>query len=273
MESKQSKIALVSGGSKGIGFAIAERLLVAGFNVYICSRSQENLVQANELLSKKSSLKELIGNLYTYRCDVTKEQDVSKLISEIENRFGYLNCLVNNSGGLSQTNTGTFNELSNNQWLEALNDNLLGAVNLTRQAYPLLKLAEKANVINISSVVAVQPGLYNPHYAAAKAGLLALSKNLSLLWADDGILVNSISPGIVGTEGWQYYIKNKAEKEDRTIDDVSSQENIRAVANVPLKRLGLPSEVADCVEFLSSNASAYITGSNIIIDGGKHRAI
>lgn len=267
------KVALVSGGSQGIGLAITKKLLLSEFSVFICARSEDKLLKAYQEINDELSLNKRDVNLYTFCCDASDESEVEKLINTIEHQFGYLNCLVNNSGGISPENSGQFNDLSSLQWLQIFNDNLLGAVNLSKYSHRLLKNAISAKVINIASIVAIQPGLFNPHYAAAKAGLLALSKNLSMVWADDGIKVNAISPGIIETEGWQSYISGKAKQENRKLSDVYEEENARAVSNVPLKRLGLPEEVAECVRYLASPESDYITGENIVIDGGKHRAI
>ena len=265
------RVALVTGASKGIGLAIAEHLCMSGIDVFICSRSIENLVSAANNLSNRLSFQSDVGKLHAHCCDVTDKKSVENLINTISEKYGRLNILVNNCGGLSST--GTFNDLSEEQWIDCLNTNLMSAVLLSKTAHPLLKASKSGRVINISSLVAIQPGLYNPHYAAAKAGLLALSKNLSMLWASDGILVNSISPGIIETEGWHQYIVDKAAESNQAVEQVSREEYDRAASNVPLDRLGTAKEVASCVAFLAGEESTYITGSNLVVDGGKFRAI
>ena len=273
IDAQRSKVALVSGASKGIGLSIAERLYLSGIKVVICSRSQKDLDAAIDEICKKNATIDNTGELYGFCCDATKEKSVIMLVDYIQSTFGCLDILVNNCGGLSNENTGTFCDLSADQWMDCINTNLMSAVLLSKHCHSLLKASMSGRVINVASLVAVQPGFFNPHYAAAKAGLLALSKNLSMVWAEDGILVNAISPGIIETEGWQEYIVHKSLESGEHINDVTKQESERASSNVPLKRMGTVDEVARCVDFLVSDVNSYITGTNLIIDGGKYRAI
>lgn len=272
-----SRVALVTGASRGIGLAVAKRLLLDGTNVFVCARSDEGLKSAHAQLKTVMAAENHARNVrfFTERCDVTDNQAVQRLIQLIDDQFGYLSVLVNNSGGIpgGDANTGAFNDLDENQWLELYRANVVSTVTVCRQSYRLLKQASNSRVINISSVVACQPGLFNPHYAAAKAALLSLSKSLSIQWAKDGILVNAVSPGITATEGWNQYIADKAAATNESLESVARQENQRATQTIAMGRLGSADEIAACVAFLASKASSYTTGVNFIVDGGKYRGI
>lgn len=254
--------ALVTGGTKGIGLEIVATLAAANVDVIFCSRSAE--------FQHDSDLKKT-GELQHIQCDVTDETNVAKLIQHIKDKWDHLDILVNNCGGIA--NTGTCNDLSKQHWQQALDINLLSAVDVTQKCYPLLLKSDCARVVNISSLTAIQPGTHNPHYAAAKAALNVYSKNLSQMWATDNILVNTLSPGIIETPAWQDYLQNKAQQENVDLSTISDQEYQRAVASVPLQKMGAPKDVANAVKFLTSVENQFITGANLVIDGGKFRGI
>ncbi|MER2492204.1 SDR family NAD(P)-dependent oxidoreductase [Catenovulum sediminis] len=279
MKNQNKRIAVVSGGSKGIGLGIAKALILKGNDVYICARDKEQLKQAYDSLKEEildqEDPRNSFGCLHYQVCDATKPEQVEALANLIQEKHSKLDILINNCGGLLDggEHKGTFNELSEDSWLASYSLNVVSVVSFCKYFYPLLVASEHPRVINISSVVASMPGHFNPHYAAAKSALLVLSKNLSALWAKDSILVNTISPGIIETEGWQAYINEKARQENRPVDAVMKQENERATNGIPLGRLGNVDEIGSCVAFLSSIENSYMTGSHILIDGGKCKAI
>lgn len=261
------RVALVTGGGKGIGRGVADALYSIGINVLICSRSKPY-----DVLDFESGLgARQEAFLRFVRCDVTNVDEVKQLAHLIDQELGSLDILINNCGGIDTL--GTWDQLESEDWLECLNKNLLSAVNVCKNTHFLLKKSGSGKVINISSLTAIQPGTHNPHYAASKAALLVYSKNLSLMWAEDNILVNSVTPGIIETEGWGNYLKNRSIDEKVDLNKLSNLEYKRAVRDVPLKRMGQVSDVVEGVLYLTDESNRFVTGTNIIIDGGKYRGV
>jgi 3-oxoacyl-[acyl-carrier protein] reductase len=261
----KNRIILVTGSSRGIGKEIAITLGKAGAKVAICARDEQELKQASKefKLHKAVCLPILI--------DLTKSNSAKYVMERIVRKWGGLDILVNNVGGLLKS--GQFEELSDRDWISSFQLNLMPTVRFCREAIPFLKKSSNARILNISSMTASQPGSYNPHYSTLKAAVLNLTKHLAGVYAKDGILVNSISPGIIHTEGWENYIQTKAKSERISLDKCRDIENRRATESVPLKRLGTVKEVADLVAFLASDQATFITGTNHRIDGGRVLAV
>ncbi|MDQ3000785.1 MAG: SDR family oxidoreductase [Fibrobacterota bacterium] len=257
----ENRIVLVTGSSRGIGKEIAVVLGQAGAKVAICARDRKELdIAIADLRREKITCLSVLT-------DVEKAGSAKAVVGKVREAWGGLDILVNNVGGLART--GHFEDLDDKAWSDSFNLNLMPMVRFCREALPLLKKSSHPRIINISSMVASQPGAFNPHYSTFKAAVLNLTKNLSGAYAKDGILVNSISPGIIQTEGWDQYIKEKAKKEGITAKHCREIENLRASEIVPLKRLGTVREVADLAAFLASDQASFITGSNHRVDGGR----
>ena len=242
------RYALVTGGSAGIGKAIAARLYREGAEVYICGRSAKKLVAA---------AKE-IGEIGAFPCDVTKRVDLNQLFRRIRR----LDILVNNAGGM--THFGGFDDADDRTWRRTFDWNLFSAVEVTRRALPLLRKS-KGSIVNIASEVGKQPFHMGPDYCAAKAALLSFSKSLSNELAPEGIRVNAVCPGPVVTDSWSRNVKSAAEM----------KRNIRRAVKerVPLGRIGEPDDVAGIVAFLCSRHASWITGAAIAADGGAVKSI
>ena len=163
--------------------------------------------------------------------------------------------------------------LDDADWLESYNLNVMGAVRFTRLAVPLLRESKTPRIINVTSISALQPGTYNPHYAAAKAALLNLSKYLSNILVEDGILVNSVCPGPVYSDSWDRNVERLAEERGISVDDSRAAIDREEAAKIPLKRIGEGRDVAGLVVFLASDEASWITGSCFHVDGGKYRSI
>jgi len=261
----KNHVAIVTGSSKGIGFEIARQLGLAGAKVVLCARNEDELLIAKSQLEKQGI--QVIAKPF----DLTNKDSAADLIKIVIDKWGQIDILVNNVGGIKKT--GDFFSLSDGDWLDAFDLNLLTMVRFSREAIPYLKNSKCGRIINLSSFVAKQPGKMNPHYSAMKAAILNLTKHLSNHLASTDVTVNAISPGNIATEGWAQHIAKKAKDEGCSIEEVSKGENGRASQSIPKGRLGTPCEVAALALFLCSPAASYITGVDYLADGGKRVSI
>lgn len=240
------KTALVTGGSKGIGFSVAEEFLLLGGTVIIVARDSKNL--ENALLSLQSVSKNISG----FACDLSTDEGRNRLINYIFEKVKKLDVLVNNVGTNIRKKTVDY---SDNEFDYILNTNLKSAYELTRRLFPLLKKSGDASVINISSVAGLTSLKTGSVYGMTKAALIQLSRNLACEWAEENIRVNSIAPWYINTPLAAQVIQNPEYLES-------------VLARTPMKRVGKPEEVASTVAFLAMPASSYITGQCIAVDGG-----
>ncbi len=261
----KGKVVLVTGSSRGIGLEIARAFGLAGARVALSARDVVSLKFASERLLKEGI------ECTTLVSDLTKKGTENRLVTHVQEKWGTLDILVNNVGGIVQT--GTFFDLTDDDWQASFDLNFMSVVRMSRAAIPLLRRSAQPRIINISSVTAKQPGSMNPHYSACKLAVTHLTKHLANLVAAEGILVNSVSPGIIQTDGWDDYLRNKATTENRALEDVTREEGQRAGASSPLGRMGTASEVAALVLLLGSSAGSYMTGADYLVDGGKTRGV
>lgn len=248
----KSKIALVTGGTKGAGKAIAERLHHAGATVIITARNppeEENT------------------NFYFISADLSTAQGTQKIVEEILNQFGKLDILINNFGG-SETKGGGFSVLKDEDWLQSLQTNLLSPVRLDRGFLPQMIERKMGVIIHIASIQAKLP-LYESTlpYAAAKAGLLNYSKSLSNEVAPKGVRVLTVSPGWIVTESSGRMMERIAESNNSTIEE-ATKSVMTALGGIPFGRPAKPEEVAELVGFIVSPRASYLTGTEYVIDGG-----
>lgn len=244
----EGKVALVTGASRGIGRAIAIELAKAGAEVIINYLGSEE--KAREV---KATIEGLGKKAHLARFDVANPQEVTAAIKELETRIGPIHILVNNAG---ITRDALFLRMKLEDWEAVLRTNLFSAFYVTQAVLPLMLKARWGRIINISSVVAFtgNPGQVN--YAAAKAGLIGFTKALALEVASRNITVNAIAPGYIETD--------MTEKLPEKVKEAFLQE-------IPLKRAGLPEEVAHLALFLASDQASYITGAVFHINGGLYR--
>lgn len=246
------KNALITGGSSGIGFAIAQRLIEEGnWNVISVSRSREKIDQALALVPHIENKIEFLV------CDVGDAQQCNRLYDMVKERFDTLHGLVNNAGMLS---SGGLVGLDPAQWTKTLEVNLSGPYFVTRALLPLLKNAKGASVINISSIASKIPGR-SIAYSVSKAGLDMFTEFLAGELGPMQIRVNSINPGLVETN-----LHLDSGVYQNTSDYKAMLQD--ALAKYPLARLGKPHDVASLARFLLSDESLWITGAIIKIDGG-----
>lgn len=259
----ENRVVLVTGGSKGIGRAIAEELLEEGASVSICAR---NLQPLKELSKKANSLKK---NYLLLELDIHTKAGAKLFIQKSIEKFGSFDVLAHNAAGAS--GRGKFLEISEQDWENTFSNNVITLVRLIKLSYKLLSNSDQARIIAIASNTATEPGSHDPHYSASKSALLNLAKHLSNELAPKGIIVNSISPGPVETDSLIKFVEELSKKS--TIEKQEFKDSYLKMmqSRRPLGRIGLSEEVAALVLFLASSRASWITGSNFRIDGGKNR--
>ncbi len=250
--------AIVTGGSKGLGKAIAGELLAEGAAVTICSRNAAELDATAEELRKQAA--EASVSLVAMPCDVTVPDQITSFVEAAVTAMGGLDILVNNAGG---ARPGKFGTLTDDDWHADIDVKLFSQIRCTRAALPHLRRSEAPRVININAVYARYP---DPAFLASsvnRASCLSLSKALSMELGQEGILVNSVNIGLVETPQWQNIHRRRA-------PEMPAEEFFGklAAAEVPLGRFGQPDEVAGLVTFLASDRASYIAGASIDVAGG-----
>jgi 3-oxoacyl-[acyl-carrier protein] reductase len=253
----------VSGGSKGIGRSIARELAEEGASVAITARG------ADALQKTAAELPNL--NILTIPSDATNQEAAQSAVARVMEVFGRLDILVNNVGGAGKF--GGFGELTDADWRSTFDLNVLSVVHFVRAAEQHLRLSKAGRIINISSIVGVQPGTFNPHYAVTKAATINLSKFLADYFARDGVLVNVVCPGPVHSESWGENVRRLAGERNVALEEAWRQVEREESSKIPLGRVGEGDDVAGLVAFLVSERASWITGSCFHINGGKLRTI
>lgn len=260
MENKQysdteleGKIALVTGGTKGIGKAIAARLIQAGAKVIVTARNHPN----------ESDLK-----YHFIAADLAKQEEVTKVTTEIKERFGTVDILINNMGA-NIFPAGGFSVLTDEHWNQAMDINLFASVRLDRILLPGMLEQKSGVIIHVSSTSGEFPIWESTMaYSAAKSALNAYSKALATEVSAQGVRVVRVSPGLNKTEAMATFLKNLAESANITVEEMT-QKLFERVGGVPMGRMAEPAETAELVYFLVSPRASYITGANYMIDGGN----
>jgi 3-oxoacyl-[acyl-carrier protein] reductase len=253
--------AIVTGGSKGLGKAIAAELLAEGAAVAICSRHADELAAtAAELRQQAGGPDGPGGTLLAVPCDVTDPDQVTAFVAASAAELGGLDILVNNAGG---ARPGRFSVLTDDDWHEDIEVKLFSQIRCTRAALPHLRQSAVPRIININALYARYP---DPAFLASsvnRASCLSLSKALSIELGAEGILVNSVNIGFVETPQWANIHRRRA-------PEMPAEEFFGQLAKdeVPLGRFGQPDEVAGLVAFLASNRASYIAGASIDVGGG-----
>jgi NAD(P)-dependent dehydrogenase (short-subunit alcohol dehydrogenase family) len=245
------KIALVTGGTKGLGKAIADRLLKAGAKVIIIAR---NKPEGNE-------------NMHFISADLSTATGTEKAIKEVLSKFGQLDILVNNMGG-SDTPAGGFAALTDENWEKTIQTNLIASVRLDRGFLPQMLARKSGVVIHVASIQGRLP-LHDSTlpYAAAKAGLINYSKGLSKEVSPKGVRVLTVSPGWIATTTNTGFLERIAANSNITIEE-ATKSVMDALGGIPFGRPALPEEIAEFIGFLVSPKANYLTGTEYIVDGG-----
>ena len=238
--SLDGKVALVTGGSRGIGAAISRELAKAGARVALNYRAGQEV--ADEIAGE-------IGGL-AVQADVSNAEGVQALVERVEGELGDIDALVNNAGVTRDT---LIARMTDDDWQTVIDTNLRGTFNTSRAVSRKMLRRRAGSIVNLSSVVGVHGNPGQANYAASKAGIIGLTKALARELGSRGVRVNAIAPGYISTE----------------LTDVLNEEHRGLILqNTPLGRLGEPEDVAGAVRFLCSDEAAFITGEVLLVDGG-----
>jgi 3-oxoacyl-[acyl-carrier protein] reductase len=254
------RVALICAASKGLGRASAEALARDGFKVAICARGEAALTQT------AGAIRAAGGDVLPLVADLSKIDDVERVIAATVERFGGLDVLVTNTGGPP---SGPFMAIDEQTWLNAIDSLLLSVVRLCRAAIPHMQARGGGRIINITSISVKQPieGLVLSN--ALRSAVTSLAKTLSVELAPQNILVNCVAPGYTRTDRVIELSQQAAAREGTTADVIDK----RTMAKIPLGRMGEPKEFGEVVAFLASPAASYVTGVTIQVDGGWTRGL
>ncbi len=259
--SLEGRVALVTGGSKGIGKAISGALVQAGAAVAITARD------CSAIDTTVRDLEMLGGRALGISADATDQKAVDVVVAETVSRFAGLDILVCNAGGAIRF--GEFDELADEDWRASFELNVLGIVHFVRAASGHLRGSTCPRIVIVSSISGIQPGRSNPHYTSTKAATINLGKYLANLYAPHKILVNVVCPGPVHSESWDTLVRKQAEALKITFEEAWKLQEREETAKIPLGRVGEGDDVAAIVAFLVSDRASWITGSCFHINGGK----
>jgi 3-oxoacyl-[acyl-carrier protein] reductase len=240
-----NKVAIVTGGSRGIGRAIAKKLATFNSHVVINYTSSET-----EALKVKEEIESLGVECMAIKCDVSKSEDVNNMINEVMNKFGKIDILINNAG---ITKDGLLMKMKEEDFDKVIDVNLKGVFNCTKAVTKPMMKQRNGKIVNMSSVVGVMGNPGQANYCASKAGVIGFTKAAAKELASRNININAVAPGFIETD-----------MTDVLKDDV--KESMLSV--IPMKKFGTPEDIANLVMFLCSDMSTYITGQVIHVDGG-----
>jgi 3-oxoacyl-[acyl-carrier protein] reductase len=251
----QGKVALITGGSRGLGKQSAISLAKEGARVVICARTQEGLDNT------VAELKKITEDVKGFVADVSNKEECEGLYDQATQLYGSIDILINNAGG---SRRGNIVSTTDEDWSSLVDLNLMSAIHMSRLVIPDMQSAEWGRIINIASIWGREHG-GGVAYMTTKAALIALTKNTALTYAKDGILVNCVAPGSISFPGgsWDKFQQNqKPEDLEKFIEQ-----------NLPMGKFGWPEPVGDLVAYLSSNNAGILTGACINIDGGQSRSL
>jgi 3-oxoacyl-[acyl-carrier protein] reductase len=253
-------VSVISGGTTGIGLAVAERIAAEGGRIAVLGRNLKRLERAKAAVEEVGA-----GAVLALPADVTSDDEVCAAFGEIDARWGVVNALINAVG---PSGAGRFEDLSDEAWVRAFDQGALTAVRCIRHALPLLRRAKWGRIVNITAVSVQHQSTGLIGYTASKAALASITKNLARSLAADGILVNAVAPGPVLTAPIQAAVRAAAGDPDDRHDAYRVMSD-QYGSSVDLGRVADPAELAEVVAFCASPANTYMTGAHINVDGGS----
>ena len=240
-----SKVALITGGTTGIGKAIAIKLAKQGYDIALNYRTENETVE-----NAKKEVESQNVKCITVKGDVSNFEDCEKFVKQVIEEYGQIDVLVNNAGITKDT---LIMRMKEKDFTDVIDINLTGTFNVTKNVVSYMMKARNGRIINLSSVVGVTGNAGQTNYSASKAGIIGFTKSLAKELGSRNILVNAVAPGFIET---------------KMTDVLKEQVKEEIAKNIPLKRMGTPDDVANVVGFLASEDSSYVTGQVINIDGG-----
>jgi 3-oxoacyl-[acyl-carrier protein] reductase len=252
----RGKVALVAAASRGLGRAVAEELAAEGAALVMCARGEKALRDAADAIRTSSNV-----DVEAVAADVSRPEDVERLVKAALDRFARVDILVTNAGGPP---SGTFESLGRDKWEEAARLTLFSTVNLCRAVLPGMKQRRWGRIINITSITVKQPveGLILSN--SLRAGVTGFARTLANEVALDGITVNNLLPGYTRTQRVEELARATADREKISVAEALKKWEVE----IPMRRLGDPKEFAAVAAFLASERASYITGTSIQVDGG-----
>ncbi len=241
------RTALVTGGAVGIGAAIVKKLCEDGFSVAVNFNSSEQRAMSlcSELISSGY-------DVFPVKCNVASAEEVIRMVDTVYRHFGRIDVLVNNAG---VSLWGLFDTVSDSQWCDTIDINLKGTFNCCKEVIKLMLRSKYGRIINISSVWGQLGASCEAVYSASKAGVIGLTKALAKEYAPSGITVNCVAPGVIDTDMMSRF---------------SQEEKAAVCEEIPIGRMGSANEVAEAVSFFAAEASSYITGQILGVNGGMY---
>ncbi|MBC6477201.1 MAG: SDR family oxidoreductase [Hormoscilla sp. GM7CHS1pb] len=251
------KVALVTGASAGIGYAVAQRLVWEGCKLIICGRNGDRLKQAEQSLAAKE------GKILSISADVQQAKDSQAVVESALKKFGKIDILVNNSVGAKFARDAVEN-ISDADWQAVLEGKLMGYIRMTKLVLPTMKDQKWGRIVNIIGTSGKEPSGNLIRSGVSNAGLINFTKAVATQVAPYNVLVNCVNPGMIETPRHQEYLEIFAKAGNKTETEIKED----LIKRIPQGRRGEAKEVANLVTFLASECASYITGISIAIDGG-----